>query len=101
MDIKSLQNEWYKKLEDSGFSDIEKNDKKGIAPEIITMPACYEQLQMCQSILNEKRTELSSKDVRVLELYIEGYNQSEIATELTVTQQAVSKRILKLIERYY
>jgi hypothetical protein len=117
-EFKKLKKEWDKKLESSGFEDIEKNDTDNIITNQIIKTgeniyqnyidfvedAGLDYYQYCHQILREFpfKREL---DRVVFEMYTEGKTEREISKSLQnlnlkpITQQAINLLIRRILDQ--
>lgn len=91
-EFKELQKEWYKKLKDSGFRDVEKNERELIAPSEIA-PETFEETvayyRMARRFL-EDHDFVSPFNAAVWFLHCEGLSAREIAREFRRSNSTIS-----------
>jgi len=122
-EFKKLQKEWAKKLADSGFEDIEKNEDEHIVrPQEFTLPANVkpdsmeytefvelagglDHYEFCQAVLREFNF-TREIDRCIFELYAEGKTEREIQEMLpslghrAISNVAIHKIIHKIREQF-
>lgn len=109
--FKALQSKWYKKLEDSGFVDIEKGETDSVVkPEIISTKTAQYHVgdlysNLCQNILATFKFKKEIHKV-IFQLHANGLSEREIKetvqTErgITVSQKGINLLIKRVKEEH-
>jgi hypothetical protein len=110
----SLKKEWYQKLKDSGFQDIERevgglqlfHGRKNRISEILNIPyevrLAKEQYftLLCQILSDEETTFKNKMDKKILELHCEGVKNVAIAKEVHYHTLTVGRIIKKYVKKW-
>ena len=104
----TLKNEWYQKLRETGFEDIERevgglqvfHGRKNRLSEILNIPyevrlAKEQYFRVLSQILSDEKTEFYSENHRkIMELHLEGKTQVAISKEVGFCVRHI-RRIIK------
>jgi hypothetical protein len=96
-EFKKLKREWYKKLADDGFEDIEKNEMELFEPTRMLTEvheATYRYFVNAKNFLESGSFE-TKKDKVLWFMHSEGWLGTEIAKMLSMTESKVSRTIAK------
>jgi hypothetical protein len=109
-DFKKLQKDWYKKLKDTGFNDIETDveregnfvKQENKHREIDTVRINY--FQNCQDFLHSGVL-TDTIDLFIFEKHCEGYSSNKLSTLLknelghSIHRSSIDRRILNILKR--
>lgn len=75
-------------------------DKSCFISDLLPSDTCVESEVLIKSAIDEFKSSLSEKEIRVLNLLEEGYAQKDIGKELGLSQPQVSRLLLKMRKRF-
>lgn len=109
-EFKKLQSEWYKKLADTGFDDIEYANGQLYQPNLRTLAwenrdAIQEFFDHVLSYLNDSTTQLTPTETTILNMWAFGHYLTEISAKIDMDYQKVAQTVYRhkkiVLERYY
>lgn len=103
--LKILQQEWYDKIKQDGFKDIEKPSGRlsNTSPKHkITISATLSYFDICQDFLNRYYF-TSDLDLEIWQLHCEGFSRRQTARILKINPSKVRYRLdnLKMVLKYW
>lgn len=99
--FKKLNQEWQKKLKESGFKDIESStaiDRNYISSQEFEVDAeRIEYIHLCESYFNSGKIK-DKTDLEIFEMHCEGISNQEISKIIGVDSSTVDRRLGRILK---